>query len=251
MKFHKFLICIAIYTMMGQSQASLIPYVSQCEQDKILNQFFFKSKTNGVFVDIGAHDGISYSNTYFFEKALHWKGICFEPMPNQFEQLKLNRNCTCINACVSQSEEIVPFVLVDSPAVHIGMLSGMLDTYDPRHLDRMKQDIASFGGSYSIINVPSVRLDKVLKNSGITEIDYLSIDTEGGELNILKTIDFNEIKISAISVENNFREPELKSFLNSKGFTLVAILHGYDELYIHNTKMSHLMPIPAHISKLK
>ena len=52
-------------------------YKSQFGQDKFLNENIFKNKRNGVFIDIGAHDGITYSNSYVFEKQLDWTGICF------------------------------------------------------------------------------------------------------------------------------------------------------------------------------
>lgn len=237
--------------IIGVSYAEQIPYASQIDQDKVLNEYFFKNKQEGMFIEIGAHNGITYSNTYFFEKALGWKGICLEPMPNEFEKLKVNRTCECINACVSKVEGIVPFVLIDCPRVNTAMLSGMLDTYDPRHLARIKIEIAQYGGSYKIINVPSVRLDTILKDRGITQIDYLFIDTEGSEFDILKTINFDEVQISAISIENNYNDKQMRAFLTSKDFTLVAYFHGYDELYIHNTKMDQLTPIPDHIANLK
>lgn len=53
-----------------------------------MNERFFKNLKNGVFFDIGAHDGVSLSNTYFFEKELGWSGICLEPIPEVFERLK-------------------------------------------------------------------------------------------------------------------------------------------------------------------
>lgn len=250
MKNNQIMKCTFLCFVMGSSLIAKNFYVSQAGQDKILNEHFFKNKKGGVFVDIGAHNGKSLSNTYFFEKALGWKGICFEPMSHEFEKLKFNRNCICINACVSNVEGVVPFILVSSPQASVEMLSGMLDTYDQRHLERMKRGIAKYGGSYQIINVPSVRLDKILKDREIAKIDYLSVDTEGGELEILKTINFNEIEVSAISVENNYKDKNLRTFLTAQGFTMVAYLHGYDELYIHNTQMVHLIPIPEEISHL-
>ena len=63
---------------------------SQMNQDIILDQHFFKGKTNGVFVEVGALDGVSGSNTYFFEKERNWRGILIEPNPIEFEKLK---NC--------------------------------------------------------------------------------------------------------------------------------------------------------------
>lgn len=66
----KFFLLIFLFTSNVYSQ-----YFSQFEQDKFLNEKFFKNKKNGVFIDIGAHNGINLSNTYFFEKKLNWRGI--------------------------------------------------------------------------------------------------------------------------------------------------------------------------------
>ncbi len=87
-------------------------YYSQVthEQDKYLNENVFKNKKNGVFIDIGAYNGVDLSNTFFFEKELNWSGICFEPIKDAFELLCKNRKCKCINACVSDKDGEVSFL---------------------------------------------------------------------------------------------------------------------------------------------
>ena len=69
-------------------------YYSQIGQDKFVNEFF-KGKLNGVFVDIGAHDGESGSNSLFLEKHRNWSGICIEPGPAEYKKLEESR--TSIN----------------------------------------------------------------------------------------------------------------------------------------------------------
>ena len=70
-------------------------YKSQHKQDEFVVNYF-KGKKNGVFVDIGAHDGITLSNTYVLEKELGWTGICVEPMDHEYKKLTECRNCiTC------------------------------------------------------------------------------------------------------------------------------------------------------------
>ena len=63
-------------------------------------------------------------------------------------------------------------------------------------------------------------LKTILDRHGITHIDYLSIDTEGNELSILKTIDFEKFDIEIIDVENNYNSPDIRNFLKSKGYQL-------------------------------
>jgi hypothetical protein len=55
-------------------------YFSQYKQDEFLDKVLFKKKQNGFFIEIGAHDGISFSNSFFFEKNRSWEGICIEPI---------------------------------------------------------------------------------------------------------------------------------------------------------------------------
>ncbi|MFA6066323.1 MAG: FkbM family methyltransferase [Candidatus Babeliaceae bacterium] len=206
-------------------------YVSQVGQDKFLHERYFNDQRKGFFVDIGAHDGLEFSNTYFFEKELGWEGICFEPLAGAFELLLKNRNCMCVNACVGNTCGLVKFFAVKGYAE---MLSGMVDTYHPLHFARMKRDIAAHGGSYTIMDVPSVTLESILEKQGVYKIDYLSLDTEGGELEILQSIDFNKIKILAISVENNYEDPDIRTFLESQGFEFITFLGGLDEIYVNN-----------------
>jgi len=62
-------------------------YYSQHKQDKVINEALLQGKQNSVFVEIGAYDGIKYSNTKFFEYELNWRGICIEPNPDQLKIL--------------------------------------------------------------------------------------------------------------------------------------------------------------------
>jgi hypothetical protein len=112
------------------------------------------------------------------------------------------------------------------------MLSGMLDTYDPRHLERLHKELDQFGGSYHIIPVPARMLMNILKEHKIEKIDYLSLDTEGGEYEILRSINFEEVTIQAISVENNYKDPAIRKHLEMNGFTYVTSLE-WNEVYIN------------------
>ena len=74
-------------------------FYSQLKQDKYLYDNFFNSKkNNGFFLEIGADDGIRFSNSYFFEKHLNWDGICIEASPTRYKELVNNRNSINVNA---------------------------------------------------------------------------------------------------------------------------------------------------------
>lgn len=203
-------------------------YKSQYGQDRYVNETFFQNKKGGFFLDIGAHDGITGSNTYFFEKELGWHGICFEPLPHLFKKLQESRDCICINKCVAAVEGQLPFLHVDSVDE---MLSGLCGTYDPRALQIVTQDMKTYGGEFKILQLEAIRLDTLLPQHGITHIDFLSLDTEGSELEILKTIDFSKITIDVITVENNYNESPIREFLLNHQYQFIIHL-GVDDIFI-------------------
>ena len=71
-------------------------------QDMLVYELLGK-KNDGIFVDIGANDGVTISNTYFLESNCNWSGIAIEPIPSVFEKLKNNRSCIVIHGCVTPS----------------------------------------------------------------------------------------------------------------------------------------------------
>lgn len=203
-------------------------YFSQKGQDRLLNEIIFKNKKNGTFIEIGAHDGISFSNTYFFEKNLNWSGICIEPNPDIFEKLKQNRICYCEQICISDGVAQKPFLKCSGYMLE--MYSGLIDNYNPLHLKRIDDEIAIYGGSKEIIFVNCILLRDLFQKYNIFNVDLLSIDIEGGEESIIKTINFDEVKINIILVENNFNESNIKNFLLSKGYKYLQQI-GKDDIY--------------------
>jgi len=123
-------------------------YYSQYRQDEFLNEYYFKGVKGGVFLDIGAHDGESLSNSKFFEEELGWSGICIEPNPDVFKLLKENRNCICINKAIYSKKGTVLF---SKNSGRTEMLSGIVDSYDEEHLVRIIEENKVYGGSVSPI----------------------------------------------------------------------------------------------------
>ena len=120
------------------------PYHGQYGQDQIFHEELFGGRKGGVFVDVGAHDGVSFSNTLFFERELGWRGLCIEPIPEIFDDLAKNRSAICVRACVARKTGSKKFLRVRGYAE---MLSGMLDSYDPRHAARLHKEVQEAGGS--------------------------------------------------------------------------------------------------------
>jgi len=176
---------------------------------------YFNGKRNGVFVDIGANDGITWSNSLTFEINYEWTGLCIEPHPKAFTKLQNNRNCKNLNIAISKNETELDFMVIDGYAE---MLSGLVSTYDPQHVERIKRETEQHGDIVSITKIQCKSLTTILHENNITHVDYLSIDTEGAELNIIESIDFSKNSFDLISLECNYDPQELHSIMASKGF---------------------------------
>lgn len=209
-------------------------YYSQCGQDQWILESIFENQPTGFFVDIGAHDGITFSNTLKLEQS-GWNGVAFEPNPSVFEKLHANRNCECIHSCVSSKQGTVLFRKITG---YSEMLSGMVSTYAPKHLQRMNLEINLHQGAYEDIEVPSIALHSFFTNKKINVVDYMSMDVEGGELDILKSIDFSSVLIKVIGIENNYHDWRIPFFLRAKGYTFHSIVG--DEFYIHHSIAANL-----------
>ena len=197
-------------------------FFSQAGQDKLIYEKFFQNQTNGFFVDLGAYDGVIGSNTLFFENSLDWEGVLVEPSKKQFSKLAYNRKNKCINKAVSNKNDYYEFIDVVSGYT---MMSGLNQSYYDDTLKIVNSDLNSTTEKY---NVEIQTFDNLVNTKFI---DYLSIDIEGGELNVLENIDFNFYKIKVISVENN--NPQVinyKDYLTLKGFTFFGYC-GNDEVY--------------------
>jgi FkbM family methyltransferase len=201
-------------------------YFSQAGQDKIIKEVFFKNKKNGFFIEIGAYDGIQGSNCYHFEKLLNWSGIAFEPSSIQFEKLKKNRKCKLLNNAVSHEIKEVEFIEVTEG---LTQMSGINDNSFKRNINIISNDERS---KIRSINLKTITFEQVVPKNVV--IDYLSIDIEGGEMDLLKSINFNNNEIKVVSVENNSpTELNFKDFFYNKNFIYFDRV-GQDEIFYNN-----------------
>ena len=201
-------------------------YPSQSGQDKIIKNFFFKNKKKGYFVEIGAYDGIIGSNCYHFEKYLDWSGIAIEPSPFQFEKLKKNRKCQLINKAISHEIKEVEFLEVIEG---LTQMSGINDDSFKENLDIISNNKISKTKSY---NLKTITFDQIVPKN--YDIDYISIDIEGSEMNLLNSINFDNYNIKVISVENNFPEKQnFNNFFEDKNFLYFDRV-GQDEIFYNS-----------------
>ena len=221
-------------------------YKSQINQDKIVD-FALSRKRNGVFLDIGAHDGITFSNTYFFEKKRNWKGICIEPNPDVFLQLINNRQCKCINCAIAQNDSVLTYRKIKGHYL-VEMLGGILEFMDDKHIERINREISELGGTIEDIPVKCKNINSILNESRIFNINYLSIDTEGAEFKILSTIDFKRVNIKVLSVENNYAN-EVRQLLEGNGYQGIA--YDFDVFYFKDKMIGYRILFITYCLRIK
>ena len=213
-----------------KATADVGAYKSQTLQDLFLDRWVFREFEGGQFVDIGAHDGLTYSNTWFFERRRRWHGVCVEPNPSVFKRLMANRMCTTLNCCVSDTAGMVRFQKITG---YSEMLSGIVDKYEVQHAQRIRDEMQEHGGSSEIISIAARTFAEIATEHGLSEINYLSIDTEGGELEILRSIDFRKFFVHALSVEYQIPQREtMMALMREQNFEMIKSM-GSDLLFLN------------------
>ena len=211
-----------------------INYYSQDKEYIYLNTNYFKNKTNGVYIELGALDGTLYSNTKFFEDHLQWSGILIEPHPEKFKLLKNNRpkNYLFNNLVSNSSDELEFKYFVD----HYAAVSGVKNTLLNSHYNNYFNKFLDL--SQNTIFIKSISLTEIIKKTGITHIDLLSLDVEGHEYEVLLSFDFS-VKIHVILIEllgdNKERDELCRNLLTKNNYKFDMRL-GRNEIFLLNDK---------------
>lgn len=185
-------------------------------------------KRNGVFFDIGANDGVTISNTLYLERELGWNGVAVEPIPRVFERLKSNRDCHVVNGCVAPKPGKAKFLeVVGGP----NMLSTLAIHDVGLTRRRLRKNAQRTNATIAEQEVECYSFASLVRKYRIEEIDFLSVDTEGGELEILESIDFDTTPVKFVSVENNYYASSIRRFMERSGFLYVGTFK-VDELYV-------------------
>lgn len=209
-------------------------YYSQCQEDVFLNENFFLNKRNGIYIELGALDGVLYSNTKFFQDTLNWSGILIEPHPNKFNLLKNNRpNNFLFNNLVSCHEEPLSFrYFVDGHAA----VSGVEQTLPQQHFDVYFDKYNGLLAQNRIMIKP-IKLSDIVKQTNLKHIDLLSLDVEGHEYEVLLSWDFS-IPIDVILIETLGVEPEkdelCRNILLNNNYKFVT-KYKHNEIFVLNT----------------
>jgi FkbM family methyltransferase len=174
----------------------------------------WRKKSNpGFFVEVGGADGVHFSNTLILEKNFGWDGIIVEPSKFWKELLLTNRECKMDLRCVTgESGLVVNFT--EAPNALYSTISEYLGA-DSHHASRVD------GINYK---VNTVSLGDLLNSHGApTIVDYLSLDTEGSEFEILEHFDFTRWQFKIITVEHNYtmNREKVSKLLQKNGYEIV------------------------------
>jgi len=198
---------------------------SQLRQDSfVLSELNFKR--NGYFVEFGASNGVTNSNTLLLEKQYGWTGILAEPARAHHAALFNNRRCHISTDCVyTESNQSMTFNQVSADAE--------LSTLEKYSSSDFWADTRRNGERYQVNTISLI--DLLRKYNAPYLIDYISVDTEGSELDILKSFDFTQYKVKIFTCEHNHSEAreQINLFLSSKGYERrYAEFSDFDDWYV-------------------
>ena len=159
---------------------------------------------DGFYVELGANDGVGFSNSYYFEVNKGWKGVLIEPAPNLYVTCKKKRganNVVFCNACVpfDYKEEFVRMKYCDSMTISDNL---DLDIGDHDKFVESGEQFLNEGESPFIFGAKSATLNSLLKEAKAPAlIDFLTLDVEGASLEVLKGVDFSKYNFRYMVIE--------------------------------------------------
>jgi FkbM family methyltransferase len=202
------------------------PQYSQLQQDLVAEYIArLTHSPDRFFVEFGASDGVTYSNSYILERHFGWSGILAEPGKNWHEYLSKNRTAILSKDCVWRATgEILQFAESKN-----GEYSTIRDyiSKDSHSLERKDS---------KIYEVKTVSLDDLLsRHEAPKHINYMSIDTEGSEYEILSNFCINKFEIDFVSIEHNYTANRelIHEFMSENGFVrILEEMSAWDDWYV-------------------
>lgn len=202
------------------------PTHSQIEQERwVLGMC--EGRRAGRFAEIGAFDGVLHSNTYRLELDFGWSGVLVEPNPLLFASLAQNRSAHCLRKAVHREDGLMLSFIASQ---EIGTLAEYAEA--DAYAEHRRQAVRENG----VIEVETITFAAMAEadERGHLGFDYVSLDTEGSELDILGTIDFARQRIALFTIEHNFVEPRreaMRRLLAEAGYQRLNV--GFDDWYWH------------------
>jgi FkbM family methyltransferase len=185
--------------------------------------------SDGYFIELGANNGVDQSNTLYFEKYKNWRGTLIEPSPENFLRCLDNRSIKTkifCNACVSfeYQERFVEIAFGNLMSSPVGLESDLIDPVSHAKNGNRATLIPVYGAVARTLN------DILVEAGAPIEIDLLSLDVEGAEIEVLKGVDHLHFKFKYICVECRDIE-KMKKYLESLGYKLIDKLSIHDYLF--------------------
>ena len=204
-------------------------FLSQSEEDRKLMKWF-GSICGGTYLELGGLDGRSFSNSFVFNKALGWKGVLIELRQDNFEKLVVNRpdEIASINAGVCDKQQTLHAVYSKNPAV-----GGIYEFAAPSFKQQWWKNI-DLENDPRVQQIECDTLDNLLLKYApeATYFDFLSLDVEGAEFSVLKSIDFDRTQFGIAFVEadehNEMKNIAMREFLEMEGY---RFLFEYERSY--------------------
>ncbi len=189
---------------------------------------------NGMFVEAGANNGKSQSNTLFLERCRGWKGILVEPIPELYEACRTYRTkCRVFNAALVSDDYPSDTIQMEYCNL-MSLVSGAMKT-EGADADHIARGAEVQGVQPYTLTVPARTLSSILDDAGIQQIDLLSLDVEGFEGSALRGLDLDRHAPTYILVEQRFPE-EIESYLGSR-YEAIGDLSHHDRLYCRRDRL--------------
>lgn len=212
---------------------------SQYAQDLVIDHAFH-GKRGGFFVEIGGYDGETLSNTLRLEKQRGWNGLLVEANPYLFKKMiQRDRQCFMINCCISNEEQEMTFLLADLLTASKNHLTGA----HKARIDFERNESLSDPHYGEVVTTQCFSLMDILDVIGQRNIDYFSLDVEGGELHILKSLDWDKLNIKYFSIETDQNRKEILAFMDKHGYVKTHHIlgdHIFKKRSIHSGRLSDI-----------
>ena len=182
---------------------------------KVLERLSFKK--NGIYIECGASDGITYSNSFLLEQKYGWTGLLVEPIQDQFDALvKYRKNSICAKYILTSSEDSGKKINIVNAGPESIIIDEQIENLSMSNTERM-----SLLDSQKMIKgeefVKSISISELLDKYNIEEVDVFFLDVEGSEISVLNGLDTKKHKIKNIVVETGSID-SFKDYMYTIGF---------------------------------
>jgi FkbM family methyltransferase len=184
---------------------------SQSREDIAIHNFFC-NKTGGSFVELGALDGVQYSNTKFLEDHRQWSGLLIEAQPESAARLKRNRPRVVTIASAVCAEGVDTLTFTGRADAVSGSVNTMTDRFRTVY----------HGMNSNTYSVPCGPIGQMIRDANLTHVDLFSLDVEGGEFQVLETMDWNiSVTLWVIELDgyNPQKDEKVRKLLKSHGYS--------------------------------